>query len=267
MTFVVDRGSHKARLRADFRSPVSEQRTSASCIPYFIETHLQASGKRSSSFIVDANTTTHTICSLQEMAAYQHWTSSVPLRHPWFDAQTTKRKHLDDAVDGTETDVRSSKKPRCSVLERGFANLSLDNGALTNVNDAGYSTMEDITLPLNVLPPSSDLQPFQIIRPSSIEEPDIKMESSWSEPEPDRIIVTDLDGFTEEDEGEGSLKKGGELDEAPSLHICINPTLLDHIWRDGLKRFPQAPTQALVLYQPLLQQEGSKEDDAMDVEA
>lgn len=59
MTFVVDRGSHKARLRADFRSPVSEQRTSASCIPYFIETHLQASGKRSSSFIVDPKVLTY----------------------------------------------------------------------------------------------------------------------------------------------------------------------------------------------------------------
>ena len=126
------------------------------------------------------------------MAAYQHWTSSLPLRHPWFDAQTTKRKHLDDAVDGTETDVRSTKKPRCSVLERGFANLSLDNAALTNDNDAGYSTMEDITFPLNVLRPSPDLQPLQIIRPSSIEEPcipDVKMESSWCEPEPDRAFT------------------------------------------------------------------------------
>lgn len=124
-----------------------------------------------------------------QMAAYQHWTSSLPLRHPWFDAQTTKRKHLDDAVDGTETDVRPPKKPRCSVLERGFANLSLHNGALTNDNDAGYSTMEDITFPLNVLPPSPDLQ---IIRPSSIEEPsipDVKMESSWYEPEPDRAFT------------------------------------------------------------------------------
>lgn len=81
------------------------------------------------------------------------------------------------------------------------------------------------------------------------------------------IIITDLDGFTEEDEGEGTLKKGGELDEAQSLPICINPTLLDHIWRDGLKRFPQASSQALVLYKPLLQQEESKEDNAMDVEA
>jgi len=129
------------------------------------------------------------------MAAYQNWSSSLPLRHPWFDAQTTKRKHLDDAVDGTETDVRSSKRPRCSVLERGFANLSLNNAALTNDNDAGYSTMEDITFPLNILPPSPDLQPFQIIRPSSIEEPcipDVKMESSWYEPEPDRARLLNV---------------------------------------------------------------------------
>jgi len=98
---------------------------------------------------------------------------------------------------------------------------------------------------------SSSMLPF--IQPDSVEEPhsstppeqvpEIRMKgSSWYEPEPDRIVVTDLDSSEDEEESE-------------PLHPVISPALLERIRRRELSvpvpELSLQNQQALVLYRPL----------------
>ncbi|KAF9071095.1 hypothetical protein BDP27DRAFT_1322777 [Rhodocollybia butyracea] len=109
------------------------------------------------------------------------------------------------------------------------------------------------------------------IQPDSVEEPltpspsvpEIRMKGfSWYEPEPDRIVVTDLDSSDDEEEKETE----------PAV---VLPALLDRIRQreqDQSIPLPLLPDQqALVLYQPVkklpeVEEEKERSVDMMDIE-
>ncbi|KAF8891653.1 hypothetical protein BD779DRAFT_1670638 [Infundibulicybe gibba] len=113
-----------------------------------------------------------------------------------------KRKQADS--DGT---FPPSKRRRCNTLEHGLAGLSI----------ASERAIEEAVAP------------------------EIKMKtSSWYEPEPDRIVVTDLDSSDDEDGGTEVL--------------TITPAYLKHIQTRiprPLAGPPSGVSQAVVLYQPV----------------
>ncbi|TFK44610.1 hypothetical protein BDQ12DRAFT_673271 [Crucibulum laeve] len=208
--------------------------------------------------------------------------TATHIRHPWFDPPTIKRKHSSSrsssthaSSPGAESDTsddsrRAVKRRRCTVLEHGFAHLTLETPFSTNYS--GSSTGESPSHLLYVhelpasqtfageascsmdadgpFPPRSTMGTppiFDVWLPSSVEEPsipEVKMKSSsWYEPEPDRIVITDLDSFTDEE----------EEDKTPG--VSINPALLDRIHARSFKSMPGygegQDSQALVLYKPM----------------
>ncbi|KIM78962.1 hypothetical protein PILCRDRAFT_824093 [Piloderma croceum F 1598] len=158
----------------------------------------------------------------------------------------------------------STKRRRCSTLERGFADLAINHPILqTGTYASSYPSpassnpsvldldLSEARSPSPALMDSEDTYP--IIYPTSIEEPispdlslepnDIKMKSqSWYEPEKDRIVITDLDDSDDEADS-----------DVPSVNISI--ALLDRI-KEGRTLtstplpFPSTST-ALVLFRPL----------------
>ncbi|KAJ7287698.1 hypothetical protein C8J57DRAFT_1496131 [Mycena rebaudengoi] len=157
-----------------------------------------------------------------------------------------KRKQSSSAPESSD---RSPKRQR-STLEHGFAGLSL------------AASVEEDPIPIDVEPPP---------RPVSPTVPDIKMKSSsWYEPEPDRIIITDLNSSSDEEDADASPDP-----------LTISPALLQRLnlrAREAKLAPPQPPqSQALVLFRPLShapkqpdagEAQNSKRDDAdaMDVE-
>ncbi|KAJ7497165.1 hypothetical protein FB451DRAFT_1386465 [Mycena latifolia] len=176
-------------------------------------------------------------------------TMAVPVRHPWFDKPSMKRKHPSE-----DSSWPSSKRRRSSTLERGFANLTLDAPM--------YPV--DAVIPIVDEPPSP--------RPATPTVPEITMKaSSWYEPEPDRIVVTDLDSQSDD-----------EADD--DVNPLISPALIEQFKTRPLQSnlLPvQSHSQALVLFRPLIppkaaahevgkdadaDKDGGDKDDAMDVE-
>ncbi|KAJ6557174.1 hypothetical protein B0H10DRAFT_1190397 [Mycena sp. CBHHK59/15] len=146
-------------------------------------------------------------------------TMSVPVRHPWFNKPSMKRKHSSSAADSPG---RALKRRRSGTLERGFASLTLDSAM-----DADIPPVVDAPAPPRPVSPAIH---------------DITMKtSSWYEPEPDRIVITDLDALSDEEE---------DTDAPDAVNISL--PLLQHIKTRALK--PQLPatsqTQALVLFRP-----------------
>ncbi|PBK73776.1 hypothetical protein ARMSODRAFT_952849 [Armillaria solidipes] len=170
-----------------------------------------------------------------------------------------KRRHSDDYLP-------SPKRPRCN-LEHTLSNLSLNN-TFPPAPPSPPPAIDVSELPDDIIPVDAQL-------PDNVEEPihDVKMKrSTWYEPEPDRIVVTDLDSSDDEDD---------EQDTA----LSISPALIDRIRsRQLVSSLPTPATHALVLYRPLPiiptpeksaeQQQAQPEpepeppidDDAMDVE-
>ncbi|KAJ7084278.1 hypothetical protein B0H15DRAFT_848489 [Mycena belliarum] len=140
-------------------------------------------------------------------------TMASPIRHPWFDKPSTKRKHPSG-----ESSYPSPKRRRSSTLEHGFASLTLDAPMFPAVEEPAPA------------------------RPATPAAPEITMKtSSWYEPEPDRIVVTDLDSPSDE-----------EVDgDAPPL---VSPALIDRLKSRPLQHSLPAPShsQALVLFRPLI---------------
>ncbi|KAJ7346471.1 hypothetical protein DFH08DRAFT_191670 [Mycena albidolilacea] len=157
---------------------------------------------------------------------------TAPMRHhPWFDKPSVKRKR-------PESPTRAQKRRRSATLERGFAGLSLD-APMTPVDD----------------PPP---------RPSTPVVPEITMKtSSWYEPEPDRIVITDLQSFSDEDADTVDNDASGPR---------ISAELLARLTRPLPPSVPiPSPSQALVLFRPLVSAQSTAhkpeaETDAMDVE-
>ncbi|KAK0195255.1 hypothetical protein F5146DRAFT_1132746 [Armillaria mellea] len=166
-----------------------------------------------------------------------------------------KRRHSQDSLP-------SPKRPRCN-LEHTLSNLSLNNSA-PPAPPSPPPAIDVSELPDDIIPVDAQL-------PDTVEEPihDVKMKrSTWYEPEPDRIVVTDLDSSDDDDD-----------EQDPSL--SISAALIDRIRsRQLVSSLPTPATHALVLYRPLpvptpekpaeqqqqAQSEPPRDDDAMDVE-
>jgi len=132
------------------------------------------------------------------------------------------------------------------------------------------------TSPVDFSAMDSDMllpQPVYIVEEPTVPEVDMKA-SSWYEREPDRIVITDLDLFTESDD---------ECEREREESVNINPILLDCIRNKELGEknspHPKATSTALVLFKPLpgleqLQREGvtqakaakAVDENAMDLE-
>ncbi|KIM45185.1 hypothetical protein M413DRAFT_441869 [Hebeloma cylindrosporum] len=209
------------------------------------------------------------------------WTSSSHIRHPWFHTTIMKRKHreavsADEELDTTFPTPRAAKTPplkrrrKYSNLENGFAHMSL--GATASAPAAAsspwaspaplYPNVQTFISPNNLnmdadMRPSS-IEPSHIKSPAyTVEEPDIPevtmKTSSWYEPEPDRIVITDMDSFAQSDDEEGP-------------NLTINPALLERIRTNKFETCtkppstsPSSTSQALVLFQPLPLSEMEKE--------
>ncbi|KAJ7132895.1 hypothetical protein C8R43DRAFT_1023869 [Mycena crocata] len=182
-------------------------------------------------------------------------TMSAPIRHPWFNPAVLKRKQPASVSDACS---RSPKRRRSSTLERGFASLTLD------------AAMDPVVQEPVPPPP----------RPTTPVVPEITMkQSSWYEPEPDRIVITDLDSYSLSDDDDDA---DADATSNPTTHPpLISPALLEHLKSRPLASILPAPpqSQALVLFRPLVSvqpQPPAKEDqdaasqdaasDAMDVE-
>ncbi|KAJ4468215.1 hypothetical protein J3R30DRAFT_3305847 [Lentinula aciculospora] len=166
------------------------------------------------------------------------------------------------------------KRRRVTALEKGLSSLSLHHlqpvsatpsATISSpinsqsISPSSYST-QSVTPLSSSLPPFSDtftameveyssmtpsMQPDSIEEPTtpSLAVPEIRMKgSSWYEPEPDRIIVMDLDSSDDEDEAE-------------VVHPIVSPALLERIRQRELSIAVPVPSlpdqQALVLYRPL----------------
>jgi len=188
------------------------------------------------------------------------WVSSGPIHHPWFTKPSVKRK-LSDSPSPASSPSSSppssraasppQKRRRYSALEAGFSTLTLAN----HPTDPGSSSTlpyvsEPISTPSNYLAMVDDCanQIPTVVLPSTIEEPsipEVKMKSSsWYEPEPDRIIITDLESSSDEEDN-------------PDTDISISPALLQKISshsRDLTEPGVPLPStsHALVLFKPLL---------------
>ncbi|KAF7428372.1 hypothetical protein PC9H_007595 [Pleurotus ostreatus] len=198
--------------------------------------------------------------------------------------------------DSTPGNPHRPKRRRCSTLEKGLSYLSLGADAWQRDSNVGHlqvrhpnSPSPDVSasqLPnISEIPPpdvyqnrppmGADSMQFDIpavVRPSRVDEPgehtppivEINMKSSsWYEPEPDRIIVTDLDSSEDE----------ADVEDNP---ILLPPSVLRHIaarnlemMKSGGKSIHHADdaNKALVLFRPLSlgppsQEEGDVDDDS-----
>jgi len=106
-------------------------------------------------------------------------------------------------------------------------------------NDSrSFVPVNSFAMDSEMLPP----QPVYAAEEPTVPEVNMKT-SSWYEPEPDRIVITDLDLFTDSDDECEHEKR-----------VDINPVLLDCIRGKELGRdspHPKATSTALVLFRPL----------------
>ncbi|KAJ3988315.1 hypothetical protein F5890DRAFT_1492793 [Lentinula detonsa] len=222
---------------------------------------------------------------MASIAAIHHFS------HPWFDKPSMKRRHSSSSPEDEaplNVSPASAKRRRVTALERGFSNLSLHHvqpGAPTSTSSTAptyYPDSGSIPPPSYLIhttssppPPADTLTAMEVeyssmtpsIQPDSVEEPsspslllpEIQMKSSsWYEPEPDRIVVTDLDSSDDEDEAE-------------LVNPVVSPTLLERIRQRELFNTVPVPSlpnqQALVLYRPLTRPSTytEPEDDRSDI--
>ncbi|KAJ7594824.1 hypothetical protein C8J56DRAFT_449531 [Mycena floridula] len=159
------------------------------------------------------------------------------ISHPWFSSSNMKRQREEEEKETSS----STKRVRYNALTQSLAHLSLTQSPSTSTPSATGQVDMDVDEPARPLTPE--------IR-------DLKMKTfSWYEPEPDRIVVTNLDSSDEEDE------------TAP---ISISPAALDHIRSRQIisATKPSPQSHALVLYRPLVIPPKEEETaSSMDVEA
>ncbi|KAH6914136.1 hypothetical protein BKA70DRAFT_1420903 [Coprinopsis sp. MPI-PUGE-AT-0042] len=169
----------------------------------------------------------------------------------------------DDDDDDEPRDGPPSKRRRCNALENGLAHLTLNSPQREHSTASGIwgqatpPSVEEVlasssACPVNPFPPAQfqlppDAALPDIVLPDSVEEPSVPevdmRASTWYEPEPNRIIITDLDGFVESDE-EG---------DPPSKDFQVHPGFLEQIRSKKLNNHvsPTAKSsQALILFRP-----------------
>ncbi|KAG6369664.1 hypothetical protein JVT61DRAFT_14163 [Boletus reticuloceps] len=165
-----------------------------------------------------------------------------PIRHPWFNPPTMKRKLFaddDDAsfsseVSPTPFSLSRRKRVRYNSLERTLAHMTL-------------ATTEDVDMWPKISPPCPQ-ETLNVILPSSVEEPGTlpASEPVDMEVEPTLVITDDSDVKSDGWESIAS----GQLD---IKEVQISPAVLECLRRQS--RRPPAPihlppptSQALVLY-------------------
>ncbi|KAG5652233.1 hypothetical protein H0H81_005727 [Sphagnurus paluster] len=220
------------------------------------------------------------------------WLSSGPIRHPWFTQPSAKRKISPTSSPDTSPTRSPSSSPsgsppplkrrrKNSALERGFSTLTL---TLANPHtvDPGMPCVAEPLYPSDDATMDDD-DPITIpnpMLPSAVEEPlvpEVRMKtSSWYEPEPDRIIITDLDSSSDEEDDV-------DPDTATmSISRAFLRKLSSRLVEPALPPPQSGTSQALVLFKPLptllspLSDDEKKkdfhvdigyiEDDAMEVE-
>ncbi|KAF9562790.1 hypothetical protein CPC08DRAFT_706495 [Agrocybe pediades] len=202
------------------------------------------------------------------MASCQTYASSSHIRHPWFDTTVMKRKHRETVSPEEDAHFSSKALPppkrlRFTNLENGFAHMSLGSNSFPSSASSAsvepsYPQVHEVSVPVQNM--DMDMStPTPITHPDStstyetsytVEEPkapEVAMKtSSWYEPEPNRIIITDMDSFTQSDDEDDGI-------------VSVNPAFLDRMRKRALQsststpRIPVPPStsQALVLFQPL----------------
>jgi len=199
------------------------------------------------------------------MTTWATTTTSMAIRHPWFSQPTMKRKLADSPspISSSSSSLRSPspsgsppppKRRKFSALESGFADLTLDNDSyLATPSSPTVSDVPDNPYAPGIIAssiPCND-HPCDVVLPSSIEEPsipEVRMKyPSWYEPEPDRIVVTNIDSSSDEED---------ENTDPGVTTISIPRALLKRFTlRPGELTDTQLPSsnsnQALILFQPL----------------
>ncbi|KAF8647063.1 hypothetical protein AX16_006898 [Volvariella volvacea WC 439] len=167
--------------------------------------------------------------------------------HPADDPQTTPKVHR-----GHTQPRYQYTQPTQSALfseELGFPDNTL---TISEIDMNGNGTA----------PGSPYLESMVDPSPYSVEEPipEVKMKtSSWYEPEPDRIVITDLDSYSDDEDEVETVNDSVNSSSGSTLEI--SPALLEHI-RSRSKAsldphltqppIPESsPSQALVLFRPL----------------
>ena len=123
------------------------------------------------------------------MSACQTWATSSHFRHPWYDAQTMKRKCRDNDTPIVSPPV-TKRQRRYSDLEEGFAYLSLTANQRPFASDT--ISVQEIPAPTIMDAEMSSASSSPSLRPQAyiVEEPTIPevnmTKSSWYEPERDR---------------------------------------------------------------------------------
>jgi len=121
-------------------------------------------------------------------------TWSLPVRHPWFDRPSLKRKQPESNNDWSLLLDPDTKRRRCDSLENGLAQLNLGNPlTTTELSQQSFDPYSSYSMPtiIHIQPPNPPIS--STILPTSVEEPpapdstDVKMSTSFTyEPEKDR---------------------------------------------------------------------------------
>ncbi|KAG5646321.1 hypothetical protein DXG03_003918 [Asterophora parasitica] len=187
------------------------------------------------------------------------WLASGAISHPWFSHPSSKRKlsaaSSVDSSPGRSPSASPSASPpptkrrKFSALESNFSTLSLANTLSAKLGSS--SAFPYVSKPVSASSDDMEEDFPTVVLPAAVKEPDIpeiKMKlSSWYEPEPDRIVVTDLDSSSDEEDNQEDPDKAS---------ISISKTLLKHISaRSRDMAEPVLPhrgaSQALVLFKPM----------------
>jgi len=180
-----------------------------------------------------------------------------------------KRKQAspsDSDLPSTSSSSPPHKRRRPANLEYGFANLSLNNveppltlDPLPPAFDSSIQSTsirpDDLVMDIDTTPAATQEVPCSL---SSTSPPvhDVKMKfSSWYEPEPDRIVITSLD----------SASSSEDEEEEPEI-VEVSPALIKHLKARALDpnvlpQQQQQPSQALVLFRPLVPPTSTLDED------
>ncbi|KAF8135515.1 hypothetical protein EV363DRAFT_797879 [Boletus edulis] len=168
-----------------------------------------------------------------------------PIRHPWFNPPTMKRKLSadDDAASFSSSEVSPlsrRKRARYNSLERTLAHMTLGN--------ALAATTEDVTMWPKISSPRPQ-ETLNVILPSSIEEPGTLPASEPVDMEVEPTLVITDDPPSDGAHGWESMASG-QLD---IKEVQISPAVLECLRRQSRRLpapilLPPPTSQALVLY-------------------
>ncbi|KAH7905627.1 hypothetical protein BJ138DRAFT_1130383 [Hygrophoropsis aurantiaca] len=190
-----------------------------------------------------------------------------PVRHPWFDPISTKRKFREDDYDDRSSHLISPKQKRIrfNTLEHGFAHLTLGSSGTSSPfspTDIPWSATSNAGPTIDeFLYPSADASSSmvidshsEIVLPSSIEEPTSPQQAGVLE----NAMADEVDlDRAEFDRSEYQTLDNAEGDWVPDM--IISPALVSQLKKRSTASHPIARivapaidnSKALVLFKPL----------------